>query len=350
MTISLFMLLCSGGCAGYLWWGFRCLPAERWQIAAAVPVAKDAAGHWHGLNLTWYGILTANAYVVATALALILMGSVGLSLTQIGVLVAVMLLTCVPASRLVAGLVEGKNNTFTVGGAVFVGTLIAPWLAIGASLLIRKQTGLIVQASAITAVFAIAYAFGEGLGRLACLSFGCCYGKPLATAHPILVRLFSRFSPAFSGATKKASYAGDLEGIRVLPVQGLSALVCVFSGLAGLLLFLHGHFQAAFLGVLTITQIWRVVVEFLREDFRGGGKFSVYQIMGIIGAIYGWVVTPLLSEPFQKLPDLGTGISMIWGAGPLLLLQGIWFSIFWYTGRSRVTGAVVTFHVNHGEI
>ena len=40
---------------GALAWGIRALPAERWQMIAAVPLAKNGNGEWQGLNLTFYG-------------------------------------------------------------------------------------------------------------------------------------------------------------------------------------------------------------------------------------------------------------------------------------------------------
>jgi hypothetical protein len=51
----------------------------------------------------------------------------------------------------------------------------------------------------------IAYAFGEGLGRLACISFGCCYGVALPEAHPLLRHMFDRWHFVFSGSMKKIS-------------------------------------------------------------------------------------------------------------------------------------------------
>ena len=52
--------------AGMVYWAFKRLPDERWQFLASVPVMKDASGHWHGLNFTYYGLLTANAVVLAS--------------------------------------------------------------------------------------------------------------------------------------------------------------------------------------------------------------------------------------------------------------------------------------------
>ena len=110
----------------YFWWGFRYLPGEKWQIIASIPVFKTEQGEWSGVNLTWYGLLTANAYMVAVAVLLVLMGAVGVPPMGTAILAAALLSCCVPASRLVARVVEKKAHTFTVGGAVFVGIIITP--------------------------------------------------------------------------------------------------------------------------------------------------------------------------------------------------------------------------------
>ena len=131
MTNLIFMLLITAALAAYLYWGITTLPRERWQILATVPVRRKEGDWWDGVNLTWYGLLTGNAYVVSVAVLFVLMGAVKVPLAGTALLVTIMLACCVPASRLVARVVEKKAHTFTVGGAVFVGVLIAPavvWL------------------------------------------------------------------------------------------------------------------------------------------------------------------------------------------------------------------------------
>ena len=63
-TLALMLLL-------LLRWGFRTLPGEEWQIIASLPVSKNISGEWRGINLTYYGLLTANAYVIAVAVFLV---------------------------------------------------------------------------------------------------------------------------------------------------------------------------------------------------------------------------------------------------------------------------------------
>ncbi|BCS53373.1 prolipoprotein diacylglyceryl transferase family protein [Geobacter sp. SVR] len=334
----------------YLWWGFRCLPAEQWQIFAAVPAARQEQGSWQGINFTWYGLLTANAYLVAVTVLLVLLGAVGVPPLGIALLAVALLACCVPASRLVARLVEKKAHTFTVGGAVFVGILVTP-LAIE---LVNRTAGnrffFQIPVMAAYAAIAIAYAFGEGLGRLACISFGCCYGKPLAATSGWLRRLFTGRCFIFSGSTKKIAYADDMEATEVIPIQAVTAVLYSACGLLATGLYLASYYSAAFLTATIVTQGWRSCSEFFRADYRGGGKISAYQIMGLIGVLYAIAAACLLgSEPLLP-PDMAEGLESLWSPAVLLFLQSIWLVIFLYTGRSTVTGAILTFHVHRDRV
>lgn len=332
--------------ATYLYWGIRRLPRERWQFLAAVPINKTDNGDWRGMNLTWYGLLTANAYAVAVAILFFLLGCLDIPLIGTGFLAAAMLAVCVPASRLVARVVEKKAHTFTVGGAVFVGILVAPWLVTA----MNQVPGIMIAPSAALAGFAIAYAFGEGLGRLACISFGCCYGKPLKDTEPWLRRVFAGSHFVFTGKTKKIAYADGLDGERVLPVQAFTAEIYSLCGIIAVVLFLGGNYTWSFLVAMTVTQGWRVYSETLRADYRGSGKISAYQVMGVAGIIYGVGVSVLMPLVPVPIPDLESGISVLWNPGAILFIQAVWLSIFFYTGRSTVTGSTLTFHVRMDRI
>jgi prolipoprotein diacylglyceryltransferase len=349
MEQTTFIVTLSALCAGYLFWGMRTLPHEGWQIAAAVPLRKKTDGEWQGVNLTWYGILTANAYLAAVCLALVLLGAAGVSLTATGLLVGLLLACCVPASRLVAQVVEKKANTFTVGGAVFVGTIIAPWVVELVNRMPLGERSASVPVLPALAAFSIAYAFGEGLGRLACVSFGCCYGKPLSACHPTLARLASPVALIFTGKTKKIAYASGLDGVKVLPVQAVTYLLYTGTGVVSTYLFLRASYGAAFITSLGITQGWRVCSEFVRDDYRGAGRFSAYQAMGVLGIFYGlWVVRHFDAQ--AAVPDLSLGLQGVWSPAPILAMQLIWVVIFLYTGLSRVTAATMSFHVNAEKI
>jgi hypothetical protein len=344
MIDILFIAALTAILAATLVWGVKTLPAERWQMIAAVPLRKTGHGGWHSLNLTFYGFFSATASTFGVALAIVLLTSLGLSLPVIGALVLVMMSICLPASRLIAWLVEGKSNTFTVAGAAFLGSLILPpglWLAQRALL---RWSGVQIWALPILASIAIVYALSEAIGRMACLSFGCCYGKPLRNANPSLAKFFRHFPAVFHGGTKKAAYASGLAAVPLIPVQTITAIVFTLSGLLGLSFFLARDFRLAGIIPALSTWGWRAASESLRADHRGEQKISAYQIMALIAIGYTGVAFLLLPADGPS-PNLAAGLMQVASAGVIVALQVLWVGLFLYYGRSRVTGSVVSFHV-----
>jgi hypothetical protein len=336
LAIGLFVLLL---------WGVRTLPAERWQMLAAIPVAKAADGSWRGVNLTFYGFFSATGTAFGLAILLLLLASVGIP-ASIAILLALsMLLICVPASRLIAGLVERKRNTFTVAGAAFVASLIFPLLILGLRPMASKVLQHEIAVLPILAASAISYALGESIGRLACLSFGCCYGMPLRDAKPALARLFQKHNLVIHGPTKKAAYASGLAGEPLIPVQAITSAVFAVAGVAGVMLFLSQHFRLAALIPVIASWGWRACSEWLRADYRGGSRVSVYQAMAILSVIYLSVVLILLPSSSLIVPDLATAFAQFFSAGIILPLQVLWVALFLYYGKSRVTDSTLSFHV-----
>ena len=84
---------------------------------------------------------------------------------------------------MIAGLVERKRNTFTVAGAAFVATIVFPLLVLALRPLAARVLHCEIPVLPTFAAAAIAYVLAESIGRLACLSFGCCYGMPLRDAE-----------------------------------------------------------------------------------------------------------------------------------------------------------------------
>lgn len=331
-------------------WGFRTLPSERWQILAAIPRIKHPGGNWEGENVTFYGVFNANAYVLAVMIFITLMGSVAVPAAAIPAITGTLLGVCIPASRVVARIVEKKRYTFTVGGASFIGILIAPWLVTAVNLALKPWMGAPVAIMTFMAALSTAYAFGEGIGRLACISFGCCYGRPLAACHPLIQRLFLKRSFVFSGKTKKIAYADGWDGERIVPIQAITAVIYCGSGIVGVYLFLKGFYTAAFFETLLITQLWRAVSEVFRADYRGGHKISAYQIMAM--AAVGYAALVAVFQPVAKIPapDVLLGLGYLWHPAAILSLQALWVAVFLYTGRSRVTGSALSFHVIQDRI
>lgn len=343
---QLFLLVLTILCALMLFWGFRILPRDGWQMLATLPIRPLGDGQWQGINLTWYGLLTANAYLAGLTILIILLGAASVPLGGVVLLATALLALCVPASRLIARIVEGKAHTFTVGGAVFVGIVAAPWVI----QLINATTSYQLPLMTTLAVIGIAYAFGEGLGRLACISFGCCYGKPVSCCRPALQQIFSRWHFAFHGETRKICYAGNLEGEPVVPIQALTAVLYVATGLIAIQLFLSGYSSTSFALTLLVTQLWRVFSEFLRADYRGDNSFSAYQVMGLVAIPYALAFSYFFSSSTVTVIELGLGMTMLWHPGTLIFLQLIWITLFIYTGRSTVTGANLSFHIHRDRI
>ncbi len=326
-------------------WGFRNLPGEEWQIIGSVPVRKMGDGRWEGRNLTWYGFYNAVAYTLATALALVLLGAYGIAPFAVFVILAPLFAVCLPAARIIAGVVEKKSSTFTVGGASFAGVICIPWIIWLAEASGVGGIGNHLPVINGLAAVSIAYIFGESLGRLACLSFGCCYGKAISEVHPLVRRIFFGKSIVFSGKTKKIAYAHGLDGSNTLPVQAATSLLFGVFGLTGIFLFLGGHSTAAFLTTLIFSQAWRFVSEFFRADYRGKGKISAYQVMSLSLIPYAVVISLVFDETRPDLPVLWQGVKALWNPAVILSLQALWLGVFLYFGRSRVTGAEISFFV-----
>lgn len=331
-------------------WGFKNLPEEKWQILASVPRRKNSATTWDGINFTFYGLFTAVAYTFSTTILIILLESVNISLSGLLILIVCILGICVPASRLIARIVEKKSSTFTVSGAFFTGIALTPLVVVAINHFIGDRMGFHLPVIVVMAGLATAYTFGEGIGRLACISFGCCYGKCLSECPSWMQQFMKNLCFVFSGKTKKIAYAHGLDGQKVIPVQALTSLIFCTSGLISVYLFLEGYYRTAFLQAIVVTQIWRFMSELLRADYRGEGKTSVYQILsGIsvgLAVIFCWVF------PVDALLTGNTwdGLAALWDPFVIILLQIIFVSIFIYTGKSQVTASITMFYVVRNRI
>jgi prolipoprotein diacylglyceryl transferase len=351
MSSELFIIILAALFAALFAWAFRALPQERWQFLAVMPVGKTGAGEWQGMNFTFYGFFQATSNALAVIILFTLLGAIGVKANAILTLVAITFALCWPFARLIARVVEKKAHTFTVGGAVFAGALLAPWIVKSLNATLARTLGGEIPVVAALAAMSVAYAYGEGLGRLACISFGCCYGKSLDQLSPRMRRLFESFSFTFKGATKKVAYEGSLEGEPVAPIQAITAVLFIIIALAGAYLYLKSHFTASLLFAAAGTQAWRFLSEKLRADHRGRTqKISAYQIMALLTAPYSAVVVMLFPPERTEAPEIAVGLSMLWNPAVLLLCQVLWLAVFLVTGRSMVTGSKLSFFVRADRI
>lgn len=153
---------------------------------------------------------------------------------------------------------------------VYYGGLL---LALAASALYLRKTQM--PAGIVGDFAAPGIALGQAIGRLGCLSAGCCYGKP--THLPW-------------GITFTSKYAYDNVGV---PLNTPLHPTQVYESLATFLLFLYltwrlsrKHFTGQIiLEYLAIYAAVRFVVEFFRDDDRGfvlNGLLSTSQLIGIL--------------------------------------------------------------------
>jgi len=331
-------------------WAFQALPDEHWQIIGCLPYLKLTDGSWQGWNLTWYGFFNAVAVVFAVCMFLILIGSLSTPLIAGLSLLTLLLAICLPAAKMIAFLIEKKPNTFTVGGASFIGIVAAPWIILLTNITAGKWLGFNITPINALAAMSIAYTLGEGIGRLACISFGCCYGKPLVNCSPLINKIFQRHNFIFSGKTKKIAYAHELDGQHVIPVQALTAVIYSLTGLAGCYLFLKGFTTTAFVLTLMVTQLWRAFSEFMRADYRGEGIISIYQIMASVACLYSLLIAYIFNRTPAGTPDLALGLRTIWNPAVFIFLLALWVATLFYMGKSRVTTSRIEIHVLREKI
>ncbi len=324
-------------------WAFNTLQGERWQFLATVPLRKGDGAAWDGLNLTYYGFFCATATGVGAAIFLLLLQSLQVSFVSTLILAGVLLLTGTVAARAVARIVEKKMHTFTVSGAFFAGFLVTPIVLFALSTFSPSRALPVIP---VLAALMISYAIAESIGRLACISFGCCYGKRVIDMPAWGQKLLKRFSFTFRGETKKIAYEAGWKDVSVVPIQAITSLVYAGAGLLGLYLFFIEQFAAAFLVTTIVTIGWRFVSEMLRADYRGQGKISKYQWFSLIAIGLGIGFTFVFDNGSAISPDVNMGLNGLWNPMVLLLLQALWIGIFLYMGRSSITGSSISFHVH----
>ncbi len=153
---------------------------------------------------------------------------------------------------------------------VYYGGLL---LALAASVVYLRKTGL--PAWHVADLAAPGIALGQAIGRIGCLSAGCCYGKP--TRMPW-------------GITFTSKYAFDNVGV---PLNTPLHPTQIYESAAAFLLFLYltwrlsrkhitGQIITEYLGIYAAI---RFIIEFFRDDDRGfvlNGLLSTSQLIAIL--------------------------------------------------------------------
>ena len=153
---------------------------------------------------------------------------------------------------------------------VYYGGLL---LALGAAAIYVRKSRL--PALMVADLAAPGIALGQAIGRIGCLSAGCCYGKP--TTMPW-------------GITFTSKYAFDNVGV---PLNTPLHPTQIYESVATFLLFLfltwrlaHKHLTGQILlEYLMLYGVARFVIEFFRDDDRGfvlNGLLSTSQLISIV--------------------------------------------------------------------
>lgn len=166
---------------------------------------------------------------------------------------------------------------FWAGGLTYYGGFI------GASLMavwVLRRDRFPFWKAADMAGFAVP--LGLGFGRMGCLLAGCCYGKP---SESFLALSFPPRSPASEAEFKAHTLPSVTDwSHKVLPTQIFESAVCL--GIAAFCLFyVHGRKRydgQVFASFLALYAIGRFLLEFLRDDDRGGISWlSTSQLIGV---------------------------------------------------------------------
>lgn len=321
---------------------FRILPGEKWQFMAALPIRKKASGRFESKNITWYGFFTATSIVYAVILMFLFATSCDINAEQISVFCATILAIAIPSAKLIAAIVEKRKGTITIGGAAFAALLFAPPAAYAINMF-NERTG---ASGILLSSMAIAYIAGEGFGRLACLSFGCCYGKKITECGYTAQKIFANLYFTFNGALKKSSYDGKSNGKKLIPIQGITAIFLSSAAVTSSILFFSNHMKASFLTAICCGFGWRFLSEFLRSDHRGSSQITHYQWMSILAVIYCIAVSFLIGFDSSNYPDLSKSLPVLSDVKFILVMQFLWLFAFLYTGVSTVTKSEIQFYLD----
>ncbi|MEX2300660.1 MAG: hypothetical protein WD733_06970 [Bryobacterales bacterium] len=169
--------------------------------------------------------------------------------------------------------------------------------------------------------------------------------EALADAGPGAARLFRKLHFVFHGRNEKLAYASGLEGVKVVPVQALTAILYSLTGIAGAALFFSSRYAEAFLLTTVVSQIWRAYSETLRADYRGEGKITAYQMMALAAVPAAGCIAYAMPTRDTLAPNVAMGAAIFWNPLALVFLQAIWVAMFLLTGVSETTGSVLSFHV-----
>jgi phosphatidylglycerol:prolipoprotein diacylglycerol transferase len=232
------------------------------------------------ITIHTYGLLLALAFIVGIWLASRNARKAGINPDQIWNMGLIVIFAALVGAKLLLFLsdysyyMQNPREIFSLStlrsGGVYYGGLL---LALAASALYLRKAKL--PAWLVADVAAPGIALGQAIGRLGCLSAGCCYGKPTNLPWAI---------------TFTNQYAYDNVGVPLnVPLHPTQ----IYESVATFLLFLYlswrlarRHFKGQIvLEYLAIYAAVRFIIEFFRDDERGfvlNGLLSTSQLIGLL--------------------------------------------------------------------
>ncbi|CAM4217316.1 prolipoprotein diacylglyceryl transferase family protein [Zobellia nedashkovskayae] len=183
-------------------------------------------------------------------------------------------------------ILSGKNVKWQRPGAVFYGGFI------GSSILIFLLGNKYNLSTfyALDFIFLI-IPFYHGLSRLACLNYGCCYGKKCSTDYFLKI--------SFSHPDSEPVRHGIVKGTFLHPVQLYEGILCVLIGL--LLVFLLGKVGSG--KIFSVYLISYGIVRFFLEYFRDNthekvyfNLISIWQVLSLVFLVVGVLLLYLLPQ------------------------------------------------------
>jgi len=237
-----------------------------------------------GVQITTYGLMVALAFAGLWLTTVSRGVKLGYSQEFIQNLITVIVLSAFVSARALHVMVDWDAYSanpwqilFSRDGYVFLGGFVG---AVAMAVWFTRRHGQSVWG--VADLFAPYLAMAQGIGRIGCLLFGCCYGR--VCELPWAVR-FPEGSPAFSDHMAHGLLGAEAHAS--LPVHPTQIYMSLFNfAHFGILLFIRKH--QTFRGQLAVSYLMiystgRFGLEYFRGDYRGGWMdFSTSQLISIL--------------------------------------------------------------------
>ncbi|MEW6237788.1 MAG: prolipoprotein diacylglyceryl transferase [Candidatus Omnitrophota bacterium] len=248
-----------------------------------------------GVQITTYGLMIACAFAVLWLCSVSRGEKLGYPADFIPNIMMIVAVSAFVFARLLHVLVDWESYAehpykivFSRDGFVYLGGFVG---AIIATVVYSRCKG--IRPLALGDLFAPYLALAQGIGRIGCFLFGCCYGG--VCSHSWAVR-FPQDSPAFYDHLNRGLI--DAMASASLPVHP-TQLYESFFNFAHFAVLLLIRLRQKFLGQLAMCYLMiysagRFAIEFFRGDFRGAlGPLSTSQIMSLLlfaGGLAGYLI------------------------------------------------------------